>query len=193
MSTTPLGQVPMRDLSLDDRETLADHSPASSALGEKHNDEDATLAEGTAGGKGVATSDRADGRILLKEVECYEKLGFCYPQYKKWIILSVIFAIQVSMYVEDCSGAGGAWGAGAERQPSTGTSTHRYVRPPHQFLPPRDGADSPNPVLADFRWKRRSSAGGRVLDLRPESSSWSGCILDCLRVWKRAVGSLVRR
>ncbi|QFZ41286.1 putative efflux pump [Clavispora lusitaniae] len=38
-----------------------------------------------------------DGRRELREKDCYDKLGFCFPAYKKWMILSVIFAVQVSM------------------------------------------------------------------------------------------------
>ena len=40
---------------------------------------------------------REDGKVELTEEDCYEKLGFSYPTWKKWIILSVIFAVQVSM------------------------------------------------------------------------------------------------
>lgn len=42
-------------------------------------------------------STRADGKIELSEEECYQKLGFCYPKWKKWMILTVIFIVQVSM------------------------------------------------------------------------------------------------
>ncbi|MCJ1336461.1 hypothetical protein MMC09_001737 [Bachmanniomyces sp. S44760] len=38
-----------------------------------------------------------DGRIELKEKDAYKALGFCYPTWKKWTILSVIFAVQTSM------------------------------------------------------------------------------------------------
>lgn len=38
-----------------------------------------------------------DGRVLLTERGAYNKLGFSYPTRKKWCILSVIFAVQVSM------------------------------------------------------------------------------------------------
>ncbi|EPS95783.1 hypothetical protein FOMPIDRAFT_1025625 [Fomitopsis schrenkii] len=38
-----------------------------------------------------------DGRVLLTEAEAYPKLGFSFPTWKKWTILSVIFAIQCSM------------------------------------------------------------------------------------------------
>lgn len=40
---------------------------------------------------------RADGKIELQEADCYDKLGFSYPTWKKWAILSVIFAVQSSM------------------------------------------------------------------------------------------------
>ncbi|KAK4694729.1 hypothetical protein P7C71_g2903, partial [Lecanoromycetidae sp. Uapishka_2] len=38
-----------------------------------------------------------DDRIEITEDDCYEELGFCFPAWKKWTILSVIFAVQVSM------------------------------------------------------------------------------------------------
>ncbi|ODM24317.1 hypothetical protein SI65_01975 [Aspergillus cristatus] len=37
------------------------------------------------------------GKRELLEDDCYDKLGFCFPWYKKWAILSVIFAVQMSM------------------------------------------------------------------------------------------------
>ena len=37
------------------------------------------------------------GKRELTEDECYDKLGFCYPWYKKWTVLSIIFAVQLSM------------------------------------------------------------------------------------------------
>ena len=40
---------------------------------------------------------RADGKIELKESDCYEQLGFGYSSVKKWTILTVIFMVQVSM------------------------------------------------------------------------------------------------
>ena len=39
----------------------------------------------------------ADGRVEITEADCYEDLGFCFPTWKKWTILSIIFAVQVSM------------------------------------------------------------------------------------------------
>lgn len=39
----------------------------------------------------------ANERIILTESNCYESLGFCFPNWKKWMILSVIFLVQTSM------------------------------------------------------------------------------------------------
>ncbi|CAG8165317.1 unnamed protein product [Penicillium salamii] len=38
-----------------------------------------------------------DGKVVLTEESCYEELGFCFPNWKKWMIISVIFLVQVSM------------------------------------------------------------------------------------------------
>ncbi|KAL2865052.1 putative MFS multidrug transporter [Aspergillus lucknowensis] len=38
-----------------------------------------------------------DGKRELQEDECYDKLGFSFPWYKKWTILTVIFTVQMSM------------------------------------------------------------------------------------------------
>ncbi|KAL8705433.1 MAG: hypothetical protein Q9201_001457 [Fulgogasparrea decipioides] len=40
---------------------------------------------------------RDDGKIEIKEADNHEKLGFAFPTWKKWTILTVIFAVQVSM------------------------------------------------------------------------------------------------
>ena len=38
-----------------------------------------------------------NGRIEITEADCYDELGFGFPSWKKWTILSIIFAVQVSM------------------------------------------------------------------------------------------------
>jgi len=38
-----------------------------------------------------------NGKRVLSEGDCYDKLGFTFPAWKKWWILSVIFIVQVSM------------------------------------------------------------------------------------------------
>lgn len=39
----------------------------------------------------------AGDKIVLTEESCYEELGFCFPTWKKWMVISVIFLVQVSM------------------------------------------------------------------------------------------------
>lgn len=38
-----------------------------------------------------------DDKIEITEEDCYDELGYAYPSWKKWMILTVIFWIQVSM------------------------------------------------------------------------------------------------
>nr|UJH94475.1 Bmrp [Starmerella bombicola] len=40
---------------------------------------------------------RKNGRREIREKDCYNKLGFSFPWYKKWTILTVIFWVQMSM------------------------------------------------------------------------------------------------
>ncbi|KAI9889508.1 MAG: hypothetical protein M1814_005202 [Vezdaea aestivalis] len=40
---------------------------------------------------------RTDGKVELTDEAAYDKLGFTYPQWKKWGILCIIFVVQVSM------------------------------------------------------------------------------------------------
>jgi MFS family permease len=49
-------------------------------------------------GKEKTESDaRDDGKIEITEEDCYDQLGYSYPNWKKWMILTVIFLVQVSM------------------------------------------------------------------------------------------------
>ena len=41
--------------------------------------------------------DDHNDKIELTEDDCYEELGFCFPKWKKWTILTVIFLVQTSM------------------------------------------------------------------------------------------------
>ncbi|KAI9741540.1 MAG: hypothetical protein M1818_004346 [Claussenomyces sp. TS43310] len=38
-----------------------------------------------------------DSRIEIQEEDCYDELGYSFPEWKKWTILTVIFLVQVSM------------------------------------------------------------------------------------------------
>jgi hypothetical protein len=40
---------------------------------------------------------RPEGKVELTENMAYECLGFCFPFWKKWSILAIIFSIQVAM------------------------------------------------------------------------------------------------
>ena len=40
---------------------------------------------------------RSDGKVEITEEDCYDELGYSYPNWKKWMILTVIFWVQVSM------------------------------------------------------------------------------------------------
>ena len=40
---------------------------------------------------------RTDGKVELHEADAWDKLGFSYPTWKKWMILTVIFVVQSSM------------------------------------------------------------------------------------------------
>ncbi len=47
-------------------------------------------------GKEKIDPDNFD-KIEITEADCYDELGFSYPAWKKWMILTVIFLVQVSM------------------------------------------------------------------------------------------------
>jgi MFS family permease len=65
-------------------------------------------------------STRADGKIVINEDYCYEQLGFSFPEWKKWSILTVIFIVQVSMnfntslYSNALNGIGEAFNVSAQ-------------------------------------------------------------------------------
>ena len=40
---------------------------------------------------------RRTEKVELQDIDCYEKLGFCFSKTKKWTILMVIFVVQSSM------------------------------------------------------------------------------------------------
>lgn len=48
-------------------------------------------------GQDTAHPQRADGKVELTEDDAYEKLGYSYPEWKKWMILVIILLIQTSM------------------------------------------------------------------------------------------------
>ena len=40
---------------------------------------------------------RSDGKREIQEQECYDRLAYCWPRWKKWMYLGVVAAVQVSM------------------------------------------------------------------------------------------------
>lgn len=75
----PNNQQPMSD----DYSTTARMSPGGRPHGEKE--------------EKVESPPREDEKMDLKESDCYDKLGFSFSPFMKWTILTVIFAVQVSM------------------------------------------------------------------------------------------------
>lgn len=53
--------------------------------------------EMTAGGGDIEKTVRPDGKIELTEDDLEDKLGYAYPEWKKWLILVIILCIQTSM------------------------------------------------------------------------------------------------
>ena len=47
--------------------------------------------------EGTAYHSEGEEKIEINELDCYDELGFSFPSWKKWGILTVIFWVQVSM------------------------------------------------------------------------------------------------
>ncbi|KAJ5566686.1 uncharacterized protein N7459_010068 [Penicillium hispanicum] len=59
--------------------------------------EDAAEPDNESGASLRADKVRSDGKRELTEDDCYDQLGFSFPWYKRWGILTVIFIVQSSM------------------------------------------------------------------------------------------------
>ncbi|KZF21578.1 MFS general substrate transporter [Xylona heveae TC161] len=53
--------------------------------------------EGRAQGEEKKKGEREDGRVELEDHDAWDKLGYSFPTWRKWQILSVVFCIQISM------------------------------------------------------------------------------------------------
>ncbi|EDU41651.1 ProP Permease of the major facilitator superfamily [Pyrenophora tritici-repentis] len=53
-------------------------------------------------------------RYEITEEDCYDELGFCFPTWKKWTILSIVFMVQVSMNFNTSLYSNGVTGISAE-------------------------------------------------------------------------------
>lgn len=90
-------------------DTQPDVRPSTAAETERKYDssDDGTRNENTTyspPNEGVSDKDRefyekygTYDRYEITEEDCYEELGFCFPTWKKWMILSIVFTVQVSM------------------------------------------------------------------------------------------------
>jgi hypothetical protein len=65
--------------------------------GQKGGSRGLTGPEIAAGGSENEKKSRSDGKIELTEEDIEDKLGYAYPEWKKWLILVIILCIQVSM------------------------------------------------------------------------------------------------
>lgn len=74
------------------RQSTSDIEP-----GEKQKALGLTGPEIAAGGAESEKKHRSDGKIELTEDDIEDKLGYAYPEWKKWLILVIILCIQVSM------------------------------------------------------------------------------------------------
>jgi hypothetical protein len=91
-SEDPPQVLNQRDLDLANERLRSDGQGSSSDNIEKQ--EDAGLPTGNANNlEKLGTNDKYE----ITEDDCYEELGYCFPTWKKWFILTVIFWVQVSM------------------------------------------------------------------------------------------------
>ena len=91
---------PTRDSQMVPRPTGDASSASSNSQGETYPHENTSPSNINEKQAPIPPSQRRihnDGRIEITEDDCYEELGFCFPTWKKWTILSIIFAVQVSM------------------------------------------------------------------------------------------------
>ena len=53
--------------------------------------------QGRASTPGSQLHSTDDGKRIITEDECWDILGYSWPAWKKWMLLSSVFAVQVSM------------------------------------------------------------------------------------------------
>lgn len=92
-------------------------SPTASPVGERKEQElkksvrtaigDNVLEEQrTLHGSPTNQKEGSDEIRVLTEADCYDELGFSFPTWKKWSVLTVIFIVQVSMNFNVRAGIG---------------------------------------------------------------------------------------
>lgn len=53
--------------------------------------------EGKLTGLAHLKTEQSGGKRVLKEADEYDKLGYCFPSWKKWMILTIMFCVQISI------------------------------------------------------------------------------------------------
>ena len=83
----------------DDRSDGQDNAELEKAesINNSTSDNDRTPSDKERRTSSAAPNFTPDGRRVITEDDCYDKLGFSWPTWKKWMILSTIFAVQCSM------------------------------------------------------------------------------------------------
>ncbi|KIX01588.1 uncharacterized protein Z518_09314 [Rhinocladiella mackenziei CBS 650.93] len=102
-ATSPALQNPFDKISVSDRSTIADEQshekekPLRDLPGEKERALSVSGPELAGYNIDGGRSKRADSTVELTEEDAYDKLGFCFPTWKKCMILFIILLIQTSM------------------------------------------------------------------------------------------------
>lgn len=77
--------------------TQQEHNSRSPSLEKEAESPSSSGPEDAANEEVEKESVRSDGKRELKEHNCYEKLAYCWPRWKKWMYLAAIAGVQVSM------------------------------------------------------------------------------------------------
>ncbi|KAK3175338.1 hypothetical protein OEA41_002585 [Lepraria neglecta] len=98
MAPSNMDHPPTNDSQLDHAQTSPQvPSETSSDIGPKESPPATFHNEKVQAPLGDGPGDGIDDRIEITEDDCYDELGFCFTERKKWLILTVIFLVQVSM------------------------------------------------------------------------------------------------
>ncbi|RMY95493.1 hypothetical protein D0861_00672 [Hortaea werneckii] len=95
---------PLRDNSpQESKEEIEHHRDNSTSSSERARDLEKSVEDGVGNSKddrrksSVPQKYTEDGKRVMTEDEAWPHLGYCWPSWKKWMLLSSIFAVQVSM------------------------------------------------------------------------------------------------
>lgn len=78
-------------------DTSTDYAPGAEKRRDSSSERTATGGENIDRHQDLKEERMSDGKYELTEEDCYDELGYSFPTWKKWTILSIIFMVQVSM------------------------------------------------------------------------------------------------